>query len=100
MRNKKQPLPYSLSDIADADIVDYNDDINLEDANMNKNTILAAKRINDKYRNIRRKRKRVKNPEPIVDDKKRQKTSSSISTKSARIAAKKVSKKYRKLRYA
>ena len=37
---------------------------------MNKNTILAAKRISDKYRNIRRKRKRVKNPDPIVDDKK------------------------------
>ena len=66
---------------------------------MNKNTILAAKRISDKYRNIRRKRKRVKNPEPIVDDKKRQKTSSSMSTKSARTAAKKISKKYRKLCY-
>ena len=44
MRNKKQPLPFSLSDIADADTVDYNDDINLEDANMKKNTILAAKK--------------------------------------------------------
>ena len=31
MRNKKQPLPYSLSDIPDADTVDYNGDINLED---------------------------------------------------------------------
>ena len=50
MRNKTQSLPFNLSDIVDTDTVDYNDDTNLQDASMNKNAILAAKKISDKYR--------------------------------------------------
>ena len=62
MRSKKQSLPFNLSDIADADTVDYNDNTNSEDANMNKNTILTAKKISDKYRTICRKLKRDQKP--------------------------------------
>lgn len=56
MRNKKQSIPFDLEDMPDHDIISYNDGIILQDTNMNKNTILAAKKISDKYKNIRRKR--------------------------------------------
>ena len=65
---------------------------------MNKNAILTAKKIIDKYRNVRRKRKGAKSPQPIEDEIKRPKISSLLS-KSARIAAKKISDKYKRLRY-
>ena len=64
---------------------------------MNKNAILTAKKISDKYRKIRRKRKRAKTPEPIEGEIKRPKTS--LSSKLAKIAAKKISEKYKRLRY-
>ena len=99
MRNKTQSLPFNLSDIAEADTVDYNDNINLQDANMSKHAILAANKISDKYRTIHRKTKRAKSPEPIEGERKRPKTSFSISHKSGRIAAKKISAKYRNSRY-
>ena len=57
-----------------------------------------AKKISDKYRNIRRKTAVI--PEPIVVEIKRPKTASSQSrNKSARIAAKEISDKYKRLRY-
>ena len=65
MRAKTQSFPFNLSDIADAETIDYNDDTNLQDVNMNRNTILAAQKISNKYKNIRRKRKRNASPEPI-----------------------------------
>lgn len=92
MRNKKQSLPFNLSDIADTETVDYNDDTNLQDANMDRTAILTAKKISEKYRKIGKKRKRVKSPELIEGEVERPKTSS-LSSKSARIAAKKISDK-------
>ena len=57
-----------------------------------------AKKISDKYRNIRRKTAVIL--EPIVVEIKRPKTASSQSrNKSARIATKKISDKYKRLRY-
>ena len=70
MRNKKQSIPFDLEDIAYADSISYNDGIILQDTNMNKNTILAAKKISDKYKNIQRKRKRTTNIESNEKDKK------------------------------
>ena len=99
MSNKKQSLSFNLSDTADADTVNYNDDTNLEDTNMNKNAVLTPKKISDKYRTIRRKRIRAKSPESIVRETKRPKTSFSASDKLTRIAVKKISAKYRKLHY-
>ena len=58
MRSKKQSLPFDQDDIADAESVSYNDDIILQDKNMNRNAIITARKISDKYKNIYRKRKR------------------------------------------
>ena len=49
---------------------------------MNNNAILTAKKISDKYRTICKKRKRAKSPEPIEGERKRPRTSSSLSSKS------------------
>ena len=73
MRARPQSFPFNLSDIADAETIDYNDDTNLQDVNMNRNTILAAQKISNKYKNIRRKRKRNASPEPIQIKIKKQK---------------------------
>ena len=93
MRSKKQSLPFNLSDIANTETVDYNDDTNLQDTNMDRTAVLTAKKISEKYRKILKKRKRVKSPKPIEGEVERPKTSSSLSSKSARIAAKKISGK-------
>ena len=82
VRSKTQSVPINLSDIDDADTVDYNDDTNLKAANMDKNAILTANKISDKYITIRRRRKRAKSLEPIEGEWKRPKASSSLSSKS------------------
>lgn len=94
MRAKTQLFPLNLLDIADAETVDYNDDTNLQDVNMNKNAILTAKKMSNKYRNIRTKRKRKTGPEPIQIEIKRPKRS-----KAVRITAKKIKDKYKRFRY-
>ena len=73
MRRRKELFPFNLSDIADAETIGYNDDTNLRDVNKNRNTILAAQKISNKYKNIRRKRKRNDSPEPIQIEIKKQK---------------------------
>ena len=65
MRARTQSFPFNLLDIADAETADYNDDTNLQDVNMNRNIILTAQKISNKYKNIRRKRKRNASPKPI-----------------------------------
>ena len=77
IRLKTQPLPFNLLDIAEADTVDYNEHTNIQGVNVNKNAILTAKKISDKYRNTQRKRKRAASPEPIVVEIKNPKTASS-----------------------
>ena len=47
MKTKTQSLPFNLLDIGDADTVDYNEDTNIQDVNLNKNAILTAKKIID-----------------------------------------------------
>ena len=91
MRTKTQPLPFKLSDVADTDTADYNEDTNIQDVNLNRNAILTTKKISDKYRNISRKRKKSASPEPFMFEIKKPKTDSSQSrNKSGRIAAKKI----------
>ena len=94
MRARTQSFPFNLSDIADAETIDYNDDTNLQDVNMNRNTILAAQKISNKYKNIRRKRKRNASTEPIQIEIKKPKRS-----KALRITAKKIKEKYKRFRY-
>ena len=62
VRAKKELFPFNLADIADAETIDYNDDTNLQDVNMNRNTILVAQKISNKYKNIRRKRRETLAP--------------------------------------
>ena len=73
MKEKIQSFPFNSSDIADAETIDYNNDTNLKDVNMNKTTILTAQKISNKYQNIRRKRKRKAGPKSIQIEIKNQK---------------------------
>ena len=98
MRAKKELFPFNLSDIPDTETIDYNDDTNLQDVNMDKNAILTAKKISQKYRNIRKKR-REKSPELVVVEVKRSKPSSRLRNNSSIIAAKKIKNKYKRFCY-
>ena len=63
MRSKKSPLPFNLSDLADAETIDYNNDTSLKDVASNKGAIIAAKKISEnmrKYAEIQKKRGTVK----------------------------------------
>ena len=91
MRARTQSFPFNLSDIADAETIDYNDHTNLQDVNMNRNTILAAQKISNKYKNIRRKRKRNASPEPIQIEIKKTKRNKAIG-----ITAKKIKDKHKR----
>ena len=62
MRSKKPPLPFNLSDIADAKTVNYNDDTSMTDVVSSKGARIAAKKITDKYKKMRRKRKNTSEP--------------------------------------
>ena len=46
------------SDLADAKTIDYNNDTSLKDVASNKDSIIAAKKISEKYEKIRRKTKK------------------------------------------
>ena len=56
LAKKKLPLPFNISDIADAETVDYNNGTNINDVLSNKSAQTAAKRIVKKYRNLARKK--------------------------------------------
>ena len=88
--------------VNDAETINYVDDTHLDDVRENKNLKMAAKKISDKYKIIRRKRKAAtsvlslhKISETFVptDNKRRKKQ----VDKATLIAAKKISKKYKKL---
>ena len=59
MRAKNRFLPFNLDDFEEAETVNYADDTSIADVNLNRNVTIAAKKTSEKYRNIRRKRKRV-----------------------------------------
>ena len=59
IRSKKPPLPFKLTDVVDAETVDYNKDTSLIDVASNKSAQIAATKISDKYKKIRSKRKDV-----------------------------------------
>ena len=84
----------------DAETINYVDDINLEDVKDNKNLKIAAKKIGDKYRKLRKGKATVSVPKLhkisqtfAIPDKK----SKRQIDKAALIAAKNISKKYKKL---
>ena len=83
--------------VIDSQVIDDGSDIdfNITDSTVvrNNNAKIAAKKISQKYKNIRAKRKRVESPEPITAEIKKPKLFSEKRNKSAIIAAKKVSDK-------
>ena len=99
---ERQIQDYNENLLNDAETINYVDHIDINDLKENKNLIIAAKKIQDRYRKIRQKRKA---PVPIeilhkssetfapADNKKNKK----VKDKRALIAAKKISKKYKNL---
>ena len=53
MMAKNRPLPFDLHEIEQGDTIDYVDDTNVADINLNRNAAIAAKKITEKYKNIR-----------------------------------------------
>ena len=83
-----------------AEKINYVDDINLEDVRDNKNLKIAAKKISDKYRKLRKRKATVAVPklhkitETFVPADKKNKKQVDIA---ALIAAKNISRKYKKI---
>lgn len=104
MRYKKTPLPFNLNDIADAESIAYGEDINLNDTQSIRSSIIAASKIKNKYKKMRAKNnsfsfdldeieqvytKNYVNDTDIADI---------ILNRNAAIAPKKISEKYRTIR--
>ena len=56
---KKVSLPFTINDAANAETVDYNTDTKMTNVSSNKSAQIAAKKLVNKYKNIRTKRKRT-----------------------------------------
>ena len=52
----------------DAEIINYADDISLDDVKENKNLKISAKKISDKYRKLRKRRAATNIPQLQVED--------------------------------
>ena len=70
-------------------MINYADDVSLDDVKQSKNAIMTANKITGKYKKLSRKRKRNRSPEPIEEAIKKPSTSAQ-SKRSAVIAAKKI----------
>ena len=100
---KKPPLPFEISDVADAETINYNNDINISDISSNKSAQIAAKKIAQKCKTLAKK----KAPIPFdisdvadietINHNNNTNISNILSNKSAQIAAQKIVKKYRNL---
>ena len=86
----------------DAETINYKDDIILEDVRDNKNLKIAAKKISDKYRKLRKRKATVsvtklhKITETFVPADKKNKKTKQVD-KATLIAAKNISRKYKKI---
>ena len=99
---KKSPLPFDISDVADAETVNYNNDTNISDISSNKSSQIAAKKIVQKYKKLAKK----KAPPPFdISDVTDIETANYnnatningvLSNKNAQIGAKKIVKKIQK----
>ena len=97
MRAKRNKIPFELDEIEQTDTINHVDDTDIADVKLNKNAIIAAKKIVQKYKAIGRKRKRNRSPEPMERPAKKPR-SGTQSKKSAIIAARKITEKYKKMR--
>ena len=97
MRAKNHCLLFDLDEIEQAETENYVD-IDIADVNLNRNAAITLKKISDKYKKIRRKRKRARSVEPVEEAPKRPKTNNN-SKKLVMMGAKKIRDKYKNLRY-
>ena len=86
----------------DAETINYLDDINTDDLKENKNLKIAAKKISDKYRKLTKRRASTKIPESqkLVEEFVLPKKKTKRQTdKTALLAAQKISKRYKNIRF-
>ena len=98
MRAKNSSLPFDLDETEQAETENYVDDIDIANVNLNRNAAITPKKISDKYKKIRRKRKRARLVEPVEEAPKRPKTNNN-SKKLVMMGAKKIRDKCKNLRY-
>ena len=53
---KKTPFPFNKSDVADGEMVDYNNDYNISVVSSNKSTEITAQKIVQKYKSLAKKK--------------------------------------------
>ena len=86
----------------DAETINYLDDINTDDLKENKNLKIAAKKISDKYRKLTKRRASTKIPESqkLVEEFVLPKKKTKRQTdKTVLLAAQKISKRYKNIRF-
>ena len=88
--------------LENAETINYVDDINLEDVKDNKNLKITSKKINEKYRKLRKRKagNQERKIKEIIDrfDLPTKKTKRQVD-KAALLASKNVSKKYKNIRF-
>ena len=88
--------------LENAETINYIDNINLDDVKDNKNLKITAKKISDKYRKLRKRKatKRDQQIQEIIEEfKLPEKRKKRQTDKAVLLAAKKISKKYKYLRF-
>ena len=88
--------------LQNTETINYVDDINLDDVKDNKNLKISAKKISDKYRKLRKKKatEREQQIQEIIEEFKLPKKRKKRQTdKAALLAAKKISKIYKDIRF-
>ena len=86
------------NDLKQAETINYVHDFNLDDVRENKNARIAAKKVSDKQRKIR-KRKRPESPAVTFEGLKKPTKRRKRPIKSALVTARNISKKYKNLRF-
>ena len=88
--------------LQNTETINYVDDINLDDVKDNKNLKISAKKISDKYRKLRKRKatEREQQIQEIIEEFKLPKKRKKRQTdKAALLAAKKISKIYKDIRF-
>ena len=92
LAKKKAALPFNISDVPDAEKIDYNKDTNINDVLSSKSAQIAAKKIINKCNNLRKKRKSTLDTsqlDVVPSSKKNKATSPTSRNINVQIAAKK-----------
>ena len=88
--------------LQNTETINYVDDINLDDVKDNKNLKISAKKISDKYRKLRKRKatEREQQIQEIIEEfKLAEKRKKRQTDKAVLLAAKKISKKYKDIRF-